>query len=101
MATSAQVQAAVDELGVRLAHPVLVEDARNTPVWWSVQGEVDGMRVHTILDHRCSPVALSRMRGLGLARAAGPVRTPALPECDMQERWCVPIRSGPHVVGYL
>ena len=101
MATSAEVQSTVDELGTRLAHPVLVEDAQHTAVWWSVQGRVDGMRMRSILDRQCTPNALARLRSLRLEDAVAPVRTVAIPEFDMQERWCVPIRSGDVVVGYL
>ena len=45
------VQSAVDELGASLAHPVLVEDARHRPIWWSAQRQVDGTRMRTILQH--------------------------------------------------
>jgi hypothetical protein len=95
------VQSAVDELGASLAHPVLVEDARHRPIWWSAQGEVDGTRMRTILQHEVDPAARAVVARLGLARAPGPVRTPAVPEADMLPRWCVPLRSGRELLGYL
>jgi hypothetical protein len=95
------VQSAVDELGASLAHPVLVEDARHRPIWWSAQGEVDGTRMRTILQHEVDPAARAVVARLGLARAPGPVRTPAAPEADMLPRWCVPLRSGRELLGYL
>ena len=70
------VQSAVDELGASLAHPVLVEDARHRPIWWSAQGQVDGTRMRTILQHEVEPAARAVVARLGLARARGPVRTP-------------------------
>jgi len=95
------VQSAVDELGASLAHPVLVEDARHRPIWWSAQGQVDGTRMRTILQHEVEPAARALVARLGLARARGPVRTPAAPEADMLPRWCVPLRSGRELLGYL
>src|SRR3954453_13484254 len=101
MGPSATVQAEVEELGAALAHPVLIEDARHQPLWWSVQGEVDGTRMRTILQRECGPAAAAGGGRLGLARAVGPVRTPAAPEADMLPRWCVPLRSGRDLLGYL
>jgi hypothetical protein len=95
------LQSAVDELGASLAHPVLVEDARHRPIWWSAQREVDGTRLRTILQHEVDPAAAAVVARLGLARAEGPVRTPAAPEADMLPRWCVPLRSGRELLGYL
>jgi len=95
------VQSAVDELGASLAHPVLVEDARHRPIWWSAQGQVDGTRMRTILQHEVDPAAAAVVARLRLARAPGPVRTPAVPEADMLARWCVPLRSGRELLGYL
>jgi len=95
------VQSAVDELGTALAHPVLIEDARHRPIWWSAQGEVDGTRLRTILRHEVGPAAAAVVARLGLARAEGPVHTPAVPEAEMLARWCVPLRSGRELLGYL
>jgi hypothetical protein len=95
------VQSAVDQLGASLAHPVLVEDARHRPIWWSAQGQVDGTRLRTILQHEVEPAARALVTRLGLPRARGPVRTPAAPEADMLPRWCVPLRSGRELLGYL
>ena len=72
---------------------VLVEDARHRPLWWSAQGEVDAVRSRSILQREVPPQAAALVASLGLAHATGPVRTPALPEVDMAERWCVPLRG--------
>jgi hypothetical protein len=95
------VQAAVDDLGASLAQPVLIEDARHRPMWWSAQGQVDGTRMRTILQHEVNPAAKAVVARLGLARARGPVRTPAAPEADMLPRWCVPLRASGELLGYL
>lgn len=95
------VQSAVDELGASLAHPVLIEDARHRPIWWSAQGQVDGTRMRTIMQHEVGPAAAAVVARLGLAHARGPVHTPAVPEAEMLPRWCVPLRSGRELLGYL
>ena len=95
------VQDEVEALAARLGCAVLVEDARHRPLWWSRQGEVDGTRLRTILQREPPPAAAALVSRLGLADALAPVRTPALPEADMAERWCVPVRSGRQLYGYL
>lgn len=97
----ADVQAQVEALAAALDCPVLVEDVRHRPLWWSVQGEIDAVRSRTILQREPPPEAAALVTTLGLADATGPVRTPALPEVGMAERWCVPLRSGRQLLGYL
>jgi hypothetical protein len=101
MALPSTVQAEVDTLAADLSHPVLVEDAQHHPLWWSAQGDVDTVRVRTLLQREPGPDALALVARLGLAKAQGPVRTPAVPEADMLPRWCVPLRSRGDLLGYL
>ncbi len=102
MATaSAEVQAAVDRLGTSLGRAVLVEDVHHRPLWWSAQGEVDGTRMRTILQRYVEPAAAAVVARFRLAGAEGPVRIPAVPEADMLPRWCVPLRVGRDLFGYL
>lgn len=96
-----EVQAAVDELAAVLGHAVLIEDGRHRPLWWSVQGEVDTVRAHTILQRTVGPEATALVARMRLATASGPVRTPAVPEADMQARWCVPMRDASDLLGYV
>jgi hypothetical protein len=98
---SVDVQDAVDALAAELAQPVLVEDPRHRPLWWSTQDDVDETRRRTILQRKITPAAEALVARLGLAAAERPVRTPAAPEADMLPRWCVPIRSGRDLFGYL
>jgi hypothetical protein len=95
------VQDAVDALAADLARSVLVEDPSHLPLWWSAQDQVDETRLRTILQRTITPAATALVARLGLASADRPVRTPAAPEADMLPRWCVPIRSGRDLLGYL
>jgi hypothetical protein len=95
------VQAAVDALAADLGCPVLVEDARHQPLWWSVHESVDEVRMRTILQRMVAPEAAALIRRLRLAHATGPVRTPEIREIGMRERWCVPIRTADDHLGYL
>ena len=95
------VQAAVDALAADLGCPVLVEDARHQPLWWSVHESVDEVRMRTILQRMVAPEVAALIRRLGLAHATGPVRTPEISAIGMRERWCVPIRTADDHLGYL
>ena len=101
MPESAEVQVAVDRLAATLDLSVLMEDRRQRPAWWSTRGPVDLTRTSTILDRHVDRQAAEVVRELGLDRADGPVRTPAMPERGMWARWCVPVRHDGHLVGFL
>jgi hypothetical protein len=95
------VQGAVDALAAELGQPVLVENPRHQPLWWSAQGRADPTRIRTILQRDITPAASALVARLGLAGASEPVRTPADPAAEMLERWCVPLRAGRDLLGYL
>src|SRR5690348_2955256 len=97
----ADIQEQVEALAGVLGCAVLVEDQRHRPLWWSAQGEVDDVRLRSILQREPPPGAAALVTRLGLPTAQGPVRTPALPEVDMAERWCVPLRHHRDLLGYL
>lgn len=97
----ADVQQAVEELAALLDCAVLVEDIRHRPLWWSAQGEVDAVRSYTLLQRAAPPAAAALVTALELAAAHQPVRTPALPDIDMAERWCVPLWAAGRLLGYL
>lgn len=95
------IQQQIEALAVELGCAVLVEDQQHRPLWWSAQGEVDSVRTRSILQREPPAGAAALVTRLGLPNASGPVRTPALPEVDMAERWCVPLRRGRDLLGYL
>ncbi|MHA3700855.1 PucR family transcriptional regulator [Jatrophihabitans sp. YIM 134969] len=95
------VQEEVEALAARLGCAVLVEDAGHRPLWWSTHGDVDAVRTTTILQRQAPPAAAALVVRLGLADATGPVRTPALDELAMSERWCTPVRHGRELLGYV
>ncbi len=97
----ADIQEQVEALAGALGCAVLVEDQQHRPLWWSAQGKVDDVRMRSILQREPPPGAAALVTRLGLPTAPGPVRTPALPDVDMAERWCVPLRPGRDLVGYL
>jgi hypothetical protein len=95
------VQDEVEALAAHLGCAVLIEDPRHRPLWWSTQRDIDGTRLRTILQREVPPAAAALVSRLGLASAEQPVRTPTVPEADMAERWCVPVREGRQLYGYL
>lgn len=101
MGSGDTLQAVVDSLAERLDLSVLIEDASFHALSWSVQTEVDDVRLHSILRRGVTAAALDAVERLGLAHATGPVRVPAVPEAGMERRWCVPLRVAEHLVGYL
>jgi len=96
-----EVQAAVDRLADDLGQPVLIEDERQKPMWWSAQRAVDRTRAKTILERRVDPLAAAVVRRFRLAQATAPVHTPAIPEAGMWARWCMPVRHEDRLLGYL
>src|SRR5215475_4901084 len=71
------VQTAVDRLADELGQPVLVEDPRHQPLWWSAQANADPTRIRTILQRDVTPAAAALVARMRLSEAEGPVRTPA------------------------
>lgn len=99
--TDTEVQAAVDALAEELGHSILVEDHRLQPLWWSVQHEIDGARARSILQRDVDPAAVAVVNKLKISKATAPLRVPEVPEADMRPRWCVPVRSGHELLGYV
>jgi hypothetical protein len=57
--------------------------------------------MRTILEREVHPAAIAVVTRLGLARATGPVRVPAVAEAEMLARWCLPLRTARDLLGYL
>jgi PucR-like helix-turn-helix protein len=101
MAESVDMQATVDRLAATIGHSVLIEDLDQFPIWWSTVGAVDRTRMRTIVNRHVDPVAAAVIERFKLAEAVHPVRTPTMPEADMWARWCMPVRYGDRLLGYL
>jgi hypothetical protein len=101
MVRSQDVQTAVESLAARVESSILIEDVRFQPLWWSAQDAVDGHRLRSIMQRSIHPAALAMVKRLDLARADGPVHTPAVAEADLLARWCLPLRRDSTLLGYL
>ena len=101
MAEQVDMQATVDRLAAAIGHSLLIEDLDQYPVWWSTVGPVDRTRMRTILNRHVDAGAAAVIERFKLDEAVGPVRTPTMPGADMWARWCVPIRQGDRLLGYL
>lgn len=101
VSAAGDLQAVVDDVAGRLGLSVLVEDTEFQALSWSVQVEVDDVRLQTILRRGVHPAAVAMVHDLGLAQATEPVRTPAVPDAGMQARWCAPLRKGRRLLGFM
>ena len=99
---ASDLQRIVDSLGSRLKRAVAVDDPRlRLQAYSSHYGEVDPVRLASIL-HREAPAEAARWANdQGIAEATGPVRLPSNPELKMEARLCVPIRVQDWLLGYL
>lgn len=98
----AQIHAVLDDIAALVGAPALVEDPHHLLLAYSEhQDPVDEVRACTILERRAAPAVVTWLDGLGLSRAAGPVRVPANPQLGMQPRMCFPLRRDGLLFGYL
>jgi hypothetical protein len=95
------LQATVDALADQFGLSVLIEDADFQALSWSVQTDVDDVRLHSILRRGVPEAAVEAVHRLGLPQADGPVHVPAVPEAGLEPRWCVALRVAGNHVGYL
>lgn len=98
-----RLQDLVDSLAVRLARPVLIDDADLRPVAYSPQmvDRVDRVRAVSILTREAPPEAVEFLRGHGIEQAAGPLRVPASETIGLDARICMRLASETATVGYL
>ncbi|WP_440712564.1 PucR family transcriptional regulator [Gordonia sp. FQ] len=101
MTAPTNIQALVDRLAETLGQSVLIEDAKQQPVWWSTVGPVDRTRLRTVLHRRVDREAADVVGRFRLADIHEPEHVPAVPEADMWARWCVPIRRNHNLLGLL
>lgn len=101
MASSRDIQVAVDNLANHFKTSVLIEDAKQFPIWWSTNGEVDPIRSATVLYRNVEPEVANVVDRFGLRQARNPIRTPEISELGMWSRVAMPIRDTDQVVGFL
>jgi hypothetical protein len=100
--TPSLLQQLVDALSAELERPVLLDDAMLRPLAYSRQwGALDTVRTESILSRGATPAVRRALFAQGIADAEGPVRTARAPKLGMEERVCVPARTGGSVRGYL
>lgn len=101
MATTKDIQSAVDQLASQFNTSILIEDLQQFPIWWSTRGEVDPIRQATVLYRNVEPEVADVVIKYKLPEATEPIRIPDLPELGMWSRIAMPIRDKHNVVGYL
>ncbi len=100
--SAASVQALIDALSVALRRPVLLDDPALHPLAYSEQfGEIDSVRRDSILHRGASQAVRRALLDQGIAEMSGVLRTTPVPELDMDERVCLPVREGDEVLGFL
>lgn len=98
---SVDIQVEVDNLARHYGQSVLIEDSEQRPIWWSTVGEVDAIREKTILYRHVDKPTAQVVDDFNLRNELSPVRTPAIESLEMWSRWCMPIRKGEDLFGFL
>jgi GAF domain-containing protein len=102
MTMVSELQRIVDSLGQRLQRAVAIDNPRMRLQAYSPHyGEVDQIRLESILQREAPREAVDWVIGLGIAKAPGPVRVAANPELGTLPRVCVPIRYQHTTLGFL
>lgn len=96
------LQRIVDELASRIGRGVDVEDRNFQLLTHSAHvGPMDAVRRETILARCAAPAVAAWLTAAGVRAARGPIRVAANPEVGGWARLCVPLREGPHLLGFL
>ncbi|MGY1716656.1 helix-turn-helix domain-containing protein [Geodermatophilus sp. SYSU D01106] len=102
------LQDVVDEVARLLAAPATLEDVDFTLVAYAAHpledGDVpamDAVRTRSILGRGSTPATRRWFEDLGIARARGPLRTPADPGAGILTRLLLPVRHADRTLGYL
>lgn len=96
-----QLQAAVDDLAVRVGRPVLLEDNAQRVLAYSDQtGPMDDIRRDSILRRHTAQAVRQRFRAAGIFESRGPLRIPGSPD-GVLARVCVPARHRDRLMGFL
>jgi hypothetical protein len=99
---SARMQLIVDVLAQTLGRAVLLDDEELHPITHSRQlGELDDVRVHSVLQRETRAEVKADLFGVGIGTATVAMWTPAFPQHGLVPRYCVPVRSTTERFGYL
>jgi hypothetical protein len=99
---SARMQLIVDVLAQTLGRAVLLDDKELHPITHSRQlGELDDVRVHSVLQRETRAEVKADLFGVGISTATSARWTPAFPQHGLVPRYCVPVRSATERFGYL
>jgi hypothetical protein len=99
---SARMQLIVDVLAQTLGRAVLLDDEELHPITHSRQlGELDDVRVHSVLQRETRAEVKADLFGVGIGTATSAMWTPAFPQHSLVPRFCVPVRSATERFGYL
>ncbi len=100
------LQDVVDEVARLLGAPATLEDTDFTLLAFAAHPLDDGtamdaVRTRSILGRGSTPATRRWFEDLGIARADGPLRTPADPDAGILTRLLLPVRHAGRTVGYL
>ncbi|SDC60705.1 PucR C-terminal helix-turn-helix domain-containing protein [Geodermatophilus telluris] len=104
------LQDVVDEVARVLQAPATLEDVDFTLVAFCAHptdddgdggAAMDAVRARSILGRGSTPATRRWFEDLGVARAQGPVRTPADPAAGVLTRLLLPVRADGRLLGYL
>ncbi|MCV7392093.1 PucR family transcriptional regulator [Mycolicibacterium porcinum] len=99
---SGRMQLIVDALAQALDRAVLLDDEELTPITHSRQlGELDDVRVHSVLQRETRPGVKAALFEFGIGAADSALWIPAFPQHNLMARFCVPVRSASERFGYL
>ncbi|QSE94903.1 helix-turn-helix domain-containing protein [Rhodococcus pseudokoreensis] len=96
------VQQYADSLADQLNRSIEIDDCGLKPLALTEQhGDLDDVRVRSILQRHSSPEVFEYAFSLDIAHATGPVRFPANPALQTLPRVCIPMRAHGELHGYL
>jgi len=101
-----ELQELVDQVSGLLGAPATLEDAGFTLLAFcahdgSAAGGMDAVRTRSILTRGSPPETRRWFEEFGIARAEGPLRTPADPEAGIRTRLVIPVRHAGRTHGYF
>src|SRR3954454_15809089 len=101
-----ELQELVDQVSRLLAAPVTLEDAEFTLLAFcahdgAARSVLDAVRTSSILTRGPPPAPRRWFEEFGIARAEGPLRTPADPAAGILTRLVIPVRHAGRTHGYL